>query len=270
MSFCHVRSDAQEHLRILVFADGVGAGSGPERRGQTGDGRRMTDSGAMVDIVRLENSPEQLLHVVGIFVDAASAADAGDGIRTMLCDDFPEPACDEIKCFIPGCFAKLTVLLANQRCFEPILRIDEIVAKAALDAQLAIVRRTVLDGSHLDDLLALDMKVELAAHAAVRTGRADFSCFPAATLPLSFLFRQCADWAGFHALSAKNTVAQVIGRISARYHLAFRAAVTKIDGPVHDNFVTCLNAAAAQDAPAEISGNERISRLRWIKPGRGR
>ena len=134
MSFRHVGSDAEEHLGVLVLGNGVGAGARSERRGQTGDGRRMADAGAVVDIVGLKNSPEQLLHVVGIFINAARATDSGNGVRPMLGNDFLKLCGYQIQRLIPGGLAKLAVFLTNQRRGESVFRVNEIVGEAALHA----------------------------------------------------------------------------------------------------------------------------------------
>ena len=56
----------------------------PKRGRQTGDRWRVSGTGAVIDVVRTDHRAKQLLHLVGIFVNAPGAADAGYGIRAVL------------------------------------------------------------------------------------------------------------------------------------------------------------------------------------------
>jgi len=56
----------------------------------------MADPGAVVDIVGPENGPEKFLHVVGIFIDAPGATDAGHGVGAGFLYYLLEPGRNKI------------------------------------------------------------------------------------------------------------------------------------------------------------------------------
>ena len=110
----------------------------------------------MIDVVGADHCAKKLLHVIGIFVDAAGATDAGDGVGAMLGDDFLKFSGNEIECFVPGCFTKLTVFFDKRR-FQPVLGIDEIEPVTPLDAQPALVGLCILDAGYLNNSAVFNM-----------------------------------------------------------------------------------------------------------------
>ena len=135
--------------------------------------------------------------------------------------------------------------------------INEVVGETAFHTQPALIRLGIFDGRDLDNLAVLDMQQLLAADTAVRTGCADFLCFPGTSQSFGLLFRQRADRTDLHALAAENAFAFIIGAVAAGYNLAFRPAIALRDGPVHNQFITGLDTAPAKDAAAEIADDER-------------
>ena len=69
-----VGADDEEHLGLGEIGKAVGHGPGAECCRQTGDGGGVSGSGAVVDVVGADHRAEELLHLVGVFVDAAGAA----------------------------------------------------------------------------------------------------------------------------------------------------------------------------------------------------
>ena len=212
----------------------------------------------MVDIVGLKNSPEHLLHVVGIFIDAARATDAGNGIRAVLGNDGLKFRRHQIEGFIPGGLAELAVFFADERCFQPVFRIDKIIGKPALDAQFPVIRRPVFNCCYFDDLFVFDVQQLLTADAAVRTGGADFLRFPGASQPLAFILRQRTDGTGLDALAAKHALTVRVGAVATGDNFAFLAAIALRDGTVDNNLVAGLYAASAENAAAEVAHDETI------------
>ncbi len=115
--------------------------------------------------------------LIGIFIDASGATDAGKRIRAMLGDDFRKFIGYQIQCLIPGSFPKLAVFL-DQRRFQAIFGINEIKSVSSLDAQSAFIGFSILNAGHLDNLAVLDMQQLLASDAAIGAGGADFCRFP--------------------------------------------------------------------------------------------
>jgi hypothetical protein len=109
----------------------------------------VSGPGTVVYVVGSKHRSKEFLHLIGIFIDAAGAADAGDGVRTVLLDDVFEFLSDEIQRFIPRGFAKI-VLLADQRLLESFLGINKIVSESSLDAQTSVVGGSVFRGRYLD------------------------------------------------------------------------------------------------------------------------
>ena len=70
MSLRGVRANDKYAVSVSDFSDGVGHGAAAECCDQTGHGRRMSETGAMVDIVGADNGPGKFLHQVVFFVGA--------------------------------------------------------------------------------------------------------------------------------------------------------------------------------------------------------
>ena len=84
VGFHHVGADDHEHLGAREFAERVGHGTRTESSRQTGDRRGVSGTRAVIDVVGADRRAKQLLHLVGVFVDAAGAADPGNGVRPVL------------------------------------------------------------------------------------------------------------------------------------------------------------------------------------------
>ena len=84
----HVGADQEEELGVFKFAERVGHGARTEGGGQTGHGRGVSGSCAVIDVVGADHRAEELLHVVRVFVGAPRAAHPGDRVRPdsrMIC-----------------------------------------------------------------------------------------------------------------------------------------------------------------------------------------
>ncbi len=89
------------------------------------------------------------------------------------------------------------------------------------------------------------------------------------TQTLGFLLGQRPDRTDFHALPAENAFAFMIGQVAAGDDLAFLAAVPLRDRPVDHHLIAGLNAAATEDAAAEIANDQRIPVFLRINIARG-
>lgn len=172
MGLGHVAADDENQFGLAEVLNGIGHGARPEGHGQPCHRGGVAGPSAVVDVVGSDDRPKELLHLIGILVDAAGAAHASDGVRTVFGDDFPEPLHHQVEGFIPGCFAEM-VVFPNEGRLEPLLRVDEVISIATLDAETTIIGLCAFDTAHLDDAAVPDMKRLLASGATVRTGRSN-------------------------------------------------------------------------------------------------
>ena len=154
----------------------------------------------------------KFLHLIRIFVNTAGATDAGDGVRAVLGDGFLELVGHQVQGLVPGGLPELAVGL-DQRHREPFRGVDKVIAEAAFDAETALVGSGALHPGNLDDLAALDVQPQLAAHPAVRAGGADLPGFPGPGLADGFQLQQGPHRAGLDAFAAKDAVRIAIGII---------------------------------------------------------
>ncbi len=116
----------------------------------------------------------ELLHdEVGLVARAAGGASQHDSVRAVLLLDLGQPLRREVKRLVPGDALQLATLLAANHRMQDARRqdlriVDEIEARQALQAQLALVGHTV-DALGANDHSVIDQQVELASGAAVGT-----------------------------------------------------------------------------------------------------
>ena len=121
---------------------------GPERCRQPGDCWGMSSTGTMVDVVGLEHPPEQLLHLY----------ESSLMLRAQLTPATPSGPFSAIICLNllatrsrahPRSLAE-GVSFPNQGGCQAFLRVNEIIAKATLDAQPPLVGRAFLHTGNFD------------------------------------------------------------------------------------------------------------------------
>ena len=110
MSLSHVGTNDKDHLRLVKVGEGIGHRAGSEGCRQTGDSRRVSGTGAVIDVVRADHRSKQLLHLIGILVDAAGATDSPYGIWAVLGDDILEFGNNQVEGLIPGGLTESVVL----------------------------------------------------------------------------------------------------------------------------------------------------------------
>ena len=98
----HVGADDKEGLGLGKVRKRIGHCSGTERSRQPGDGRSVSGTGAVINVIGLEHRAEKFLHLIGIFIDTPGAADAGQGVRAMLGNGLFHFARHQVQGFVPG------------------------------------------------------------------------------------------------------------------------------------------------------------------------
>ena len=135
---------------------------------QSVSGRGVAHPGAGIHVVVAESGADHLLHQVGLLVGAAGRGDASDGIGAVFLPDLLEPAGRETDGFLPGHFPpRVADGLADQRRGDAVLVGGVAEREPSLDAGMPVVGVTVLVGDHLDHFLALHLRAEGTANAAV-------------------------------------------------------------------------------------------------------
>ncbi len=74
----------QDNLGLVEFVDGVGHGAGAEGSGKTCHRGRVSEPGAVVDVIGADNSAGKLLQQVVFLVAAFGGRQDTDGIGAMV------------------------------------------------------------------------------------------------------------------------------------------------------------------------------------------
>src|SRR5262249_55672337 len=107
----------------------------------------------------------------GFLVGAARGRDPADGIAPVLRLDAAEFRCGIRDGFLPAHLApRIIDALADHRLGDPVLVRGVAPGEPALDAGVPLVGLAVLPGHHAHDLVALHLRLEAAADAAVGAG----------------------------------------------------------------------------------------------------
>ena len=211
----------------------------------------VASAGAVVDVVGPDYRPKKFLHVVGVFVDAAGAADAGQRIGTVELFDLLEFFRHHVQGLVPGCLPK-GFAFADQGLGEAFGRVDKVIPETSLDAQPPKVGGAFFHGGYLDHPAILDVQPLLAADTAIGTGGAHFFGFAAGNLTEGFFLKQGAGWAGLQTLATVGAVLIVHHGIPS-LGMSLAAAVGRGNGRIDLDFIAGLDAAAASDAAAEVA-----------------
>ena len=196
-----IGADDHDHVglfhRIEVLRSGGSAESGLESVA----GRRMADTRARVGVVVAERRADHLLHQIRFFVGAARRGDAADGIAAIFGLDALEFAGSVADGFFPGDFAPGIGDLGADHGLENAVLVRRVAPrKAALHAGMAVVRFAVLERNHADHFVALHLRFERTADAAISAG-GDDGVFPLAFRDDAF-FDQRGRGTRLHAGSA--------------------------------------------------------------------
>ncbi len=101
-----VAAGDQGDVRATHVAEDVGHGPGTDRLQERGDRGRVTQPGAVVDVVRAEDGADQLLEEVRLLVAALRGPEAGHGTGPVRVTDLRQPARHQVQRLVPGGLAE--------------------------------------------------------------------------------------------------------------------------------------------------------------------
>src|ERR1700722_2304080 len=134
----------------------------------------MANARAGVDVVVAEPGANHLLNQEHFLVGAARGTDRADRVAPILPLDAPEFVRRMSDRVVPGDFAPgILDPLADHWLQNTVLVGRIAIGEPALDAGMPLVRLAGLVGDHAQDFVALELRLEGAADAAIGAGRHD-------------------------------------------------------------------------------------------------
>ena len=186
MSLGRVGAGHEKNVAVNDLGGGVAHGRGADRHLQRDHRAGMAQAGAVIHVIGAEQGAEQLLQEIVVLVGCLGAAVDRHGVCAIALENLDQPAGGVIEGLVPRDLAPLVAVeglgaragrlrcLANERRRHPVLVVNEVVAEASFDAQVAVVDHRVKRRRHFVDVVVLDMQLQVASHAAVGTcGRDD-------------------------------------------------------------------------------------------------
>ena len=278
-----VRADDKNHLRVFDIADLVRNRARANAFEQCHHAGGMTQSCAVVDVVRAKAGTHQLLEQVRFFVGAFRAAKARQRFRPAAVFHTPvtnlgERTASQVERLFPCGFTKyvapvfrvhpeVTVLrhtgLANQRHRETLLMVRVVKTKAPFHTQPRLIGRAIAPFDH-DDCVVFDVIRELTTDAAIRADAIDFLVRHDGIR--LFGRGQCASRARLHTLATRHTRRHPHRVVEVKHDLRFRPAKRVADDVVVLFFAASANAARALDAGVEVHAHRRMRKI-WCGGG---
>ena len=120
MTFRHICADTENYLRFLHIDERVRHRATSDCRCQTGNGRRVSGTAAIVDVVSAEPDTDKLLHQVRRFTRCAPRSDTVDAVSTVFSINFSETFSGFVKRVFPCRFMEHAIVPTDKRCFQPV------------------------------------------------------------------------------------------------------------------------------------------------------
>ena len=168
-----VVAEQHDEVGVLHVGNGDGHGAGAHGVHKADDRGAVAGAGAVVDVVGAHAGAGELLHdVVGLVARPARGAREHNGVGAVLLLDGHELFGREVQRLVPGDALQLAALLAADHRMQDARRenlgvVDEIEARQALQAQLALVGHAI-EALGADDHAVVHDEIELATGTAVR------------------------------------------------------------------------------------------------------
>ena len=244
----HVGADGEDGIGLVHVLEGVGHGASSDLSGQTGHGGSVSSTTAVVDMVGSKPGSYKLLHGVGGSVGGAPGGDAVDGVATVFCFRFRKSFGGFFEGLIPLDFLEGAVGLFDERFFEAVVVLDEIVSELSFDAEGSLVGGAVHCGLGTDDFIAFCQQVDGATDGAVGAdGAGFFDGVDEVGGAEGLLIGKRSGGAGLDALAAEGAVgvAEVVSKFGGDLG---------VEPPIHhrDGVIAFLLGA---DADAAVAGN---------------
>ncbi|EKD34431.1 MAG: hypothetical protein ACD_75C02342G0003 [uncultured bacterium] len=168
----------------------------------------MAKPGTLVDVIRPDRRPHELLHQIILFICAAGGGETGNGVRPVRGFYGAELFRDEVKRLIPCGLMELPVFLDKRFC-EALFAIDKFVPETSLHAKTTPIRSLALLGGYANNPFIEDIEFQLAATAAVSAGGFNLFRHPGSPLDSAEVFRQGPGGAKPQAFAAGFTFVNV-------------------------------------------------------------
>ena len=135
-----VGADDEDEIRVIDARDVVGHGPAAQGCLQPGDGGGVAQAGAVIHVVGGKLPAHEFLEQVVVFVGGLGRGEPRQRIAAMLCLDGAKTLGHQGDRLLPAGGDQLAIL-ADQRRGEALLALDEVKAKAPLDAEQPLVDR---------------------------------------------------------------------------------------------------------------------------------
>ena len=160
-----------------VLVDAVRHRAVAERLLERRHRRRVTEPGAVVDVLRAEHLPRELLDEIRLLVAPLRRREATDRVDAVFVLNLAESAGDVVERLVPRGRLELAVFVSNQGLREPLLAVGKVVAELPFHARREVVRRgvvRVVDGLDADGVPVFAPHLEPTADRAEPAGRLRF------------------------------------------------------------------------------------------------
>lgn len=262
MALGHVGADGEDGIGFVHVLERIGHCASSDLSGQTGHGGSVSGSTTVIDVVRPKAGSNEFLHRVGGFVWGPPGGDAEDTMSSVIRFRFGESGGGGFEGFVPFDFLEGAVGLFDERFFEAVLVLDEVVGELTFDAKRAFIGGAVHRGLGADDFVALRHEIDGTTDGAVGTDRAGFfdglgECFG----PDCFFIGEGSGGAGLDALAAEGAVGVAEVVVELGRDLGFETSVRDGDGVVAFLLGTDADAAVTGDALLVVSEDEGVGIL---------
>ena len=257
MPIGRVRTNHDEDIRLGDRVEVLGARRSAESGLEAVARRRVADPRAGVDVVVAERGTHHLLHEEGLLVGAARGSHGAHRVFAVLLLQATEIEGDAADGLVPGRLApRIADALAHERREHPV-RVGRVApSEASLDAGVAAVGLAVVMGDHAHDLVAAYLRLEAAAHSAIRAG-GEHRSFRLTDLDHG-LFDERRGRARLDAGTAGDALGVNEFLVDARRDLGLEAAAGDRERKRPLHLVAGAHAARADDALGRIEGEVRV------------
>jgi hypothetical protein len=163
--------------------------------------------------------------------------------------------------------ASLSAAVAHERLRDPLRRVHDLVAEAALVAEPAVVHLLVVPGVHAQDLLVVAHgELDVALRRAERADGARVLDVPRPGAEAVGGGRECADGAQLHDVAAER---RDVRAAVVRAHVGVVGALEEDELEVLGHLLGEAHAAVAEDAALAVDRHERaeLERLAEVALG---
>ncbi len=259
----HVGADGEDGIGLVHVLERIGHCASSDLSGQTGHGGSVSGSTAVIDMMRPEAGPNELLHGVSGFVRGPARGNSENTMSSVLRAGVGEAFGGGGEGGVPVDFLEGTIGLLHEGFLEAVLVLDKVVGELAFDAEGSLVGGAIHGGLGSDDLIALGHEVDGAADGAVGADGAGFLDGLGEGLGAEGLFiGEGTGGTGLNALAAEGAVgvAEVVVKLGG--DLSVETPVGDGDGIIAFLFGANSHATVARDALFVVAEDEGVGVLK--------